>query len=72
MGIIAIILGVAFVIGFSFLGVWAIMLLLNWAFGLFGLGLVLTYWQTYGVCFLITLLGNLFHGIRVKINCGED
>lgn len=72
MGIIAIILGVAFVIGFSFFGVWIIMLLLNWAFGLFGLGIVLTYWQTYGVCFLITLLGSLFHGIRIKINYGED
>ena len=72
MKTIVIILCVAFAIGFSFLGVWVTMLLLNWAFGLFGLGLVLTYWQTYGVCFLITLLGNLFHGIRVKINCDED
>ena len=72
MGIIGIIICVAFAIGFSFLGVWVIMLLLNWAFGLFGLGLVLTYWQTYGLCFLITLLGKLFHGNKVKINCDED
>lgn len=53
-----------FVIAFSFLEAWVIMLLWNWLAPLFWAAApILTYWQTYGVMVLIQLIAGLLKNL---------
>ena len=46
--------------GIVCLEAWIGMLLFNWVVGLFGGTFALTFWQAFGICALLSFIGNLF------------
>ena len=58
--LMVIILALALVFGIVCLEAWIGMLLFNWVTSLFGCMFILTFWQAFGVCALLSFVGGFF------------
>lgn len=58
--LLAIIIVLALVFGVVCFEAWIGMLIFNWVMGLFGVAFVLTFWQAFGVCILLSFVGGFF------------
>lgn len=57
---LAVIIVLALVFGVVCFEAWIGMLIFNWVMGLFGVAFALTFWQTFGVCVLLSFVGGFF------------
>ena len=60
------ILGLALAFGIVCLEAWIGMLLFNWVAGLFGWAFILTFWQAFGICALLSFVGGFFKSSSKK------
>lgn len=56
----AVILALVMTFGVACLEAWIGMILFNWVAGLLGWVFVLTFWQAFAVCILLTFVGGFF------------
>lgn len=64
--VLGIILGIVAIFGFYCLEAWIGMLLFNWVVGLLGYTFMLTFWQAFGICILLTFIGGFFKSSSKK------
>ena len=63
---LTIILVIIVTFGLYCLEAWVGMLLFNWVMGLLGYAFMLTFWQTFGICVLLTFIGGFFKSSSEK------
>lgn len=64
MGILVILGIILLVAAAVFLDAFILKLVANWVLGLFGIGFSLTFWQAFGICVLLSLIGSFFKSSR--------
>jgi hypothetical protein len=45
---------------------WLLMLIVNWVASLFGAAFTLTFWQSFGICVLLSFIGGFFKSSSSK------
>lgn len=64
IGALGCILGAVIIVAFSFLEAWVVQLLWNWIAPIFWTTApILTYWQAFGACILLSIIGSAFRSI---------
>lgn len=61
-----IVLGIVIAFGLYCLEAWVGMLLFNWVMRLLGYAFMLTFWQAFGICILLTFIGGFFKSSSKK------
>ena len=59
-GFLVAILSLALALGIALVEAWVGMFLFNWVAGLLGWAFVLTFWQAFAICILLTFIGGFF------------
>ena len=64
--VLTVILGIVITFGIYCLEAWIGMLLFNWVMGLLGYAFMLTFWQAFGICILLTFIVGFFKSSSKK------